>query len=118
MDFIIDHDRVKEELRKFSSLPEPQKEVGISDEPVGVLKEQRLKNLYLLAISWRLIAIEELSLLSAGVLRDEDRAFRIAELSERSEILMNVFRASLRTRFCVKDKDVNVRKGWIVVVPK
>ena len=117
MDIIIDHDQIIKELEKFDYIPEPETEVGFQEEVVCHLNIERLRNVYSLAILWRNLGIEKIE----ETIKNDDKntlALEALEIISFSNTLMNIFYSSIRSHFYLWDREVDVRKGWKIVVSK
>ncbi len=115
MDFIIDHEMIKKEMEKFNYVPEPEKEVGFEDKIVDEIKDKKIRDIYSLAMLWKGAAIEMLETVN----NDEGVYIGgiISTVSDAS-ILMSIFYNSLRRHFSLWEEEIDIRKGWKVVIPK
>jgi hypothetical protein len=112
-------DIIKMELENLDleGLLEPTTEVGAKDHVVGEA-DTDLKRLYGLAMQWDKTAIE--SLVAARYVNNrehqEHHVEKATELHKKSELLMEIFWASIKDSFDLWQKpSVGIRKGWKVV---
>lgn len=96
---------------------EPTEEVGESEKQVGEV-DRDFQKLYNLAMKWRRAAMEnEISARFAESSTERKRyALKAAELGKKSDIVMEIFWASLGDAYKLWEYPVlGIRKGWKVV---
>lgn len=111
-------DTVRIELENTDGrLIEPTAEVGKKDHVVGVADED-IRKLYGLAMQWDKVAME--TAIAARYVNNradqEQSAERALMLHKKSELLMDLFWASLKDAFDLWQKpSVGIREGWKIV---
>ena len=117
MPTLLDMVRIELENMDFKHAIEPNREVGPKDHKVGKA-DPEVRKLYSLGMQWDKAAHE--TMLAARYLSDktkqQEAIAKAEELHEKSEILLNIFWASLKDSFSLWGKPkIGIRTGWYVV---
>lgn len=117
MPTLLDIFRMELENESSDHMLEPTREIDKDDHKVGRASPE-VRKLYSLGMQWDRAAHE--AALAARYISDktmqQQTLSRSVELNEKSEILMNIFWASLKDAFGLWDKpSVGIRRNWEVV---
>lgn len=117
MPTLLDMVRIELENMSSNTALEPTGEIEPRDHRVGNA-DPEVRKLYSLGMQWDKAANE--TMLAARYISDKakqrDAAVKATELHAKSEILLDIFWASLKDAFGLWDKhQIGIRRGWVVV---